>query len=92
MDKGQPLVNSVEMVINNERQLRREVLVASLGEEGPQCMKNCMENVTDLKKVASIVDDIRRETTRTFDELKQAAAILFAPEETENSLETIYRT
>ena len=90
MDKGPALVSSVELVINTERELRREVLVASLGEDGPQCMKNCMENVTDLKKVPAAVEDIKLETLRTFEELKNAAGILMAPPRGDEGVKDLY--
>ncbi|ELT97235.1 hypothetical protein CAPTEDRAFT_227107 [Capitella teleta] len=89
IEKGQVVVNSVELVITNERHIKREVLVASLGQEGPQCMKNCIDNVTELKKVASHVDDIRSSTQATFLELRKAAAILTAPEELDERQEAI---
>lgn len=89
MDKGHVVVNSIELVITNERQMRRDVLVASLGEQGPDCMRNCMDNVTELKQVASHVEDIRRSTLKYFEELKEAADILTAPEEPDERQEAV---
>jgi hypothetical protein len=77
MDKGQMVVSSVELVIANDRQMRRDVLVASLGEMGPTCMQNCIDNIAELKTVASQVEDIRQWTLATFEDLKRAGAILF---------------
>ena len=76
MDKGPPLVNSVNLVTKGEKELRRDVLVASLGGEGPDCLKNCMDNVAELKKVPDAVDKICREAKQTFDELTRAIQVL----------------
>ena len=81
IEKGPPLVDSVQMVVNNERDLRRDVLVASLGAEGPDCMKHCMENIAELKKVPAIVAEIKAETVKYFEEMKSAAQLL--PDEAE---------
>lgn len=76
MDKGPPLINSIELVLNNERELRRDVLVASLGAEGPDCMKNCMDNIAQLKKVPAVVEAIKKETVSDFEEMKKAVQII----------------
>ncbi len=82
IDKGPPIVTSVQMVIDNDRDLRRDVLVASLGADGPDCMKHCLENVAELKKVPVKVDDIKSETIKMFEEMKSAAQLLMRDEST----------
>ena len=64
------------MVVENEKELRREILVASLGAEGPDCMKNCIENVNDLKKIPPAIDDIKHSTMDMFEEMKSACQLL----------------
>ncbi len=72
IDKGPPMVSSVSLVVSDEKALRRDVLVESLGAEGPMSMKHCMENVAELKRVPNEVDVIHTETLKAFEELKRA--------------------
>ena len=85
MDKGPPMVSSISLVVSDEKALRRDVLVESLGADGPMCMKNCMENVTELKRVPSEVDTIHAETLKAFEELKYAMNLLIKEEENPES-------
>ena len=78
LDKGSPLANSVALVVQDEKDLRREVLVASLGSDGPDSMKNCMDNITELRRVPGVVEDIKRNTIRLFEEMKAAVGPLTA--------------
>ena len=84
LDKSPGIISSVELVIQSERDLRRDVLVASLGEDGPQCMKNWLDNVADLKRVSYLVEDITHKTLRDFEGLKSAAQTLAEPEKEPN--------
>ena len=76
VDKGPPMVSSISLVVSDEKALRRDVLVESLGADGPMCMKNCMENVADLKRVPLEVDTIHSESLKLFEELKNAVNAL----------------
>ena len=75
LDKGPSLVESVKLVTSSENELRRDVLVASLGAEGPDCMKNCMDNISQLRKVPSVVEAVKQETEEDFEDLKKAMKI-----------------
>ncbi|CAH1800779.1 unnamed protein product [Owenia fusiformis] len=81
IEKGPPLVNSVELVIQEDSQLRRDILVASLGDDGPDAVKSCMENIAQLKRVPIFVDTIKKETLILFEELMNGATILLEKEE-----------
>lgn len=76
IEKGPGLVATVRMVTDNEKELRREVLVASLGPDGPDSMKHCMDNVAELQKVPGLVEDLKVEAMKAFNDLKSAAQIL----------------
>lgn len=76
-----PLVTStINTMIEEEKSLRRHVLMASLGAEGPTCMKNCIDNISDMKRSVSYIDIIEKETTQIFESLKSAASCLFENE------------
>ena len=85
MDKGPPMVSSVSLVVSDEKALRRDVMVESLGADGPTCMKNCMENVADLKRVPFEVDTIHAEALKMFEELKNAVNLLLKEENPESN-------
>ena len=74
------MVSSISLVVSDEKALRRDVLVESLGADGPMCMKNCMENVADLKRVPFEVDTIHGEALKMFEELKSAVNALIKEE------------
>ena len=74
------MVSSISLVVSDEKALRRDVLVESLGADGPMCMKNCMENVADLKRVPFEVDTIHGEALKIFEEFKSAINALIKEE------------
>ena len=74
------MVSSISLVVSDQKALRRDVLVESLGADGPMCMKNCMENVADLKRVPFEVDTIHGEALKMFEELKSAVNALINEE------------
>ncbi len=58
----------------------------SLGADGPTCMKYCMENIAELKRVPQEVDAIHAHTLRLFEELKTAAMALCRQDEEESNV------
>lgn len=50
--------------------------MASLGADGPDCLKACIENISDLRRAIEFLDDIKRESLARFEELKAAATPL----------------
>ena len=79
-DKGAPMVKSIDMVISSDKELRREVLVASLGDQGPDSMRHLLENIAELKKVAHYVELVRKESVALFKELQEGVQILLTDE------------
>ncbi len=75
------MVSSVSLVVSDEKALRRDVLVESLGADGPACMKNCMENVSELKRIPNEADAIQTEALKVFEQLKQAVNALIKIEQ-----------
>ena len=76
LDKGPALVASVLLVVDNERELRRDVLVASLGAEGPDSLKNCMDSIAMLKEVPDLLGDIKAEAITVFNNLMAGVQVL----------------
>ena len=74
LDKGPSLVRSVRMVLDDERRLRRDVVVASLGADGADSLQNCQDNLDRLRTVVVPgAEEIARRTRALFDELHEAA-------------------
>ena len=46
------------------------MLVASLGADGPESMKHCLENINQLRRIPDIVDEIQTEAKSAFKDLK----------------------
>ncbi|KAI0241943.1 hypothetical protein LSAT2_015402 [Lamellibrachia satsuma] len=76
LDKAPPLVMSAELLIRDEKELRRDVLAANLATEGPACMQNCLNNIDELRRVPGWVRDITTDTVHTFELLKKVARVL----------------
>jgi len=71
---------SVRLVLDDERKLMRDVMVASLGAEGPTCIANCRENLESLRQVALVsIDDIEQRTTTIATQLRTAVELLHKP-------------
>lgn len=68
LDKGPSLKRSVRMVLDNSKELRREVLVASLGPGMADALTNCHENLETLEIVITRVDEVEAQTKKIFDE------------------------
>lgn len=68
LDKGPSLTRSVRMVLDNSKELRREVLVASLGPGMEDALTNCQENLETLEIILMRVDEIESKTKKIFEE------------------------
>jgi len=62
LDKAPSVTRSVQLVLDDERRLGREILVASLGRDGPVAMQNCRDNIEVLRQTVmpAIVELERR--------------------------------
>jgi len=58
IDKGPKLRGALQMVIDDARKLRRDVLVASLGADGPESLENCLENIGMISGAIPRVNEI----------------------------------
>ena len=76
LEKGPGITKSVQLVLQDERELRRDVLASSLGLEGPQCMKNCLSGIAQLRRVPGFVEEIESETKSIYRELVKASEVL----------------
>jgi len=45
LDKTPSVMRSVQLVLDDERRLEREIMIASLGRDSPVAMKNCRDNI-----------------------------------------------
>jgi hypothetical protein len=70
LDKAPSVARSVTIVLDNERKLERDVLVASLGRDGPVCLQNCRDGLAVLRmKVIPGVDELLKKTRAAAAEL-----------------------
>jgi len=58
IDKGPRLRGALQLVVDDARQLRRDVLVASLGADGPESLENCLENIDVISGAIPRVNDM----------------------------------
>jgi len=70
LDKTPSVAHSVQMVLDDERRLERDILVASLGHESPAALQNCRDNVEVLRRtVLPAIAEIERRTRAVASEL-----------------------
>ena len=68
---------SIQLVLDDERQLIRDVMVSSLGADGPSALSNCRSNLDSLRHVALPgIDDIKHRTGDLAAQLATAARLL----------------
>jgi len=61
---------SVQLVLDDERRLERDILVASLGRESPMAMKNCRDNLEVLRQIVMpAIAELERRTQAVAAEL-----------------------
>ena len=71
LDKTPSVTQSIQLVLDDERQLERDILVASLGRESPVAMKNCRDNVEVLRQTAMpAIAELERRTRAAATELQ----------------------
>jgi len=70
LDKAPSVTRSVQLVVDDERRLERDVLVASLGCDSPAALQNCRDNVELLRwTVMPNIAELERRTRAAADEL-----------------------
>ena len=80
IDKKQPLVDSVQLVIANEDKIKRDVFVhctdSRLAGKGPLVWKQCHANINALRRIAPIVNQISAIAMKFFDEMVTTVVLL----------------
>jgi len=70
LDKTPSVTRSIQLVLDDERRLEHDVLVASLGRDSPAAMKNCRDNIEVLRQTAvPAVAELERRTRAVAAEL-----------------------
>ena len=80
VEKGPALRHAAGLLLQTEQDMRREVLLASLGEHGPECMRTCIDNVTKLKRIPPALAVIDARAKALYEALKEAARLLVFPD------------
>ena len=76
LDKNPAIIKTVSLVLKDERELRRDVLASSLGVDGPECMKHCLQDIEQLRKVPGFIEEVENQTKEAFRELVKASEVL----------------
>ena len=70
LDKIPSVMRSVQLVLDDERRLEREIMVASLGRDSPMAMKNCRDNIEVFRQtVVPAIAELERRTRAVAAEL-----------------------
>lgn len=70
LDKTPSVTHSVQLVLDDERRLERDILVASLGRDSPTATKNCRDNLEVLRQtVMPAIAELERRTRAVAAEL-----------------------
>jgi len=63
LSKAPSVMHSLQLVLNDEHQLERDILVASLGRDGPSAMQNFRDNIGVLREtVMPAIAELERRT------------------------------
>lgn len=70
LDKSPSVTRSVQMVLDDERRLERDILVASLGRDSPQALQNFRDNIEVLRwTVMPAISELEQRTRAVAAEL-----------------------
>lgn len=70
LDKAPSVTSSVQLVLEDERRLERDILVASLGQDSPMAIQNCRDNIEVLRHtVMPAIAELERRTRAVAAEL-----------------------
>jgi len=70
LDKSPSVTHSLQLVLDDERRLERDILVASLGHEGPEAMRNFRGNIEVLRQtVMPAIEELERRSRAVAAEL-----------------------
>jgi len=70
LDKSPSVTRSVQMVLDDERRLERDLLVASLGRDSPLALQNCRDNIEVLRwTVMPAISELEQRTKAVAAEL-----------------------
>jgi len=70
IEKGPTLRGALQLVVDSSKELRRDVLAASLGADGPDSLKNCVDNVRSFESAIKSIEDLEDKTYLIFEQLK----------------------
>ena len=77
--KHAPLKRSVELVVRDENELRKQILTSSFNASSPEHMQACLFSIEELRQVSNFSDEIVRKCSRFQKHAQQAVAILTKP-------------
>ncbi|XP_050410196.2 uncharacterized protein LOC126824845 [Patella vulgata] len=79
MEKSPQVKDSIQLVLDDEEKLRREVTKADLSpSEGPEAVKTCARNINNLRYVPGALDTIKKYTKALFQELLDSSKRFFS--------------
>ena len=78
LERSSQIKRSVELIVNDEERLRREVLKSNLSNtDAPEAMKICIANVNKLRQIPGAVELIHSHTEKIFSDIKEASKVFF---------------
>ena len=77
LDKSPQVIRSLQLVLEDERNLLREVTRSDLSStEGPEALRKCSENINRLRKLPGFIETIQKYTDKIFKEILEGSRVL----------------
>ncbi|KAK7087244.1 uncharacterized protein [Littorina saxatilis] len=77
LDKSPQVSRSLELVLEEEHNLKKEVTKADLSNtDGPEALRRCTENINRLRKLPGFIETIQKYTEKSFKEVLEGSKVL----------------
>lgn len=84
LDKSPQVSRSLELVLEEEHNLKKEVTKADLSNtDGPEALRRCTENINRLRKLPGFIETIQKYTEKSFKEVLEGSKVLLKENGTE---------
>ncbi len=78
LEKSPKVKNSVQVILDDEQSLRREISKSDLGgSDEPEAMKICVANINKLRKLPGAIETIQKHSQKQFNDIKESSKCLF---------------
>ena len=79
LDKSPQVSRSLQLVVEDENNLRKEVMRSDLPSSvGPEALRRCTENINRLRRLPGFIETIQKYTEKIFKEILEGSKVLLS--------------